>query len=125
MILNCLVVDDEAAGRRAIEDQVRATDFLYLVASVSHPSKAEAYLKEHEIHLLFLDVQMPRISGLEFLRSLENPPLTILVSGHSEYALQGFELEVIDYLLKPISAERFTKAVTRAREFFELKNASG
>jgi DNA-binding LytR/AlgR family response regulator len=125
MKMNCLIVDDEPAGRKIIEDYVRNTDFLQLIGSVSSPAKAIPLINDNDIQLLFLDVQMPKMSGLELLRSLEDPPMAIMVSAHSEYALQGFELDVMDYLLKPVSAERFQKAVNKAREFMELKKLTG
>jgi DNA-binding LytR/AlgR family response regulator len=123
MILNCLVVDDEPAGRKIIEDYVGETNFLSLAGSVSNPERAVALMDSADVNLLFLDVQMPRISGIDFLKSLRNPPMAIMITAYSEYALRGFELDVIDYLLKPLSRDRFLKACYKAREFWELKNS--
>src|SRR5688572_5758567 len=107
MKLNCLVIDDEEAGRKTIENYVAETDFLAIAGSVGSAAKAGEFLRSHLVHLMFLDVQMPKLSGIDFLNSLDDPPMTIMVTAHSGYALQGYELDVIDYLLKPISRERF------------------
>jgi DNA-binding LytR/AlgR family response regulator len=120
--LKCLVIDDEPAGRKMLEDYIAETEFLELAGSVSNPTKATAILEQEQIGLIFLDVQMPKMSGIEFLRSLQNPPLVIMVTAFSEYALQGYELDVTDYLLKPVSKERFVKACVKAKEIFDLKN---
>ena len=119
--INCLIVDDEPAGRKSLENLVGETEFLNLVASVGSPAKALPFIKEGNVQLLFLDVQMPGMSGVEFLRSLSDPPMAIVVSAHSEYAIQGYDLEVIDYLLKPVSRERFMRAAQKSKEFHELK----
>src|SRR5688572_19873394 len=120
--LNCVVIDDEQSGRKVIEEYIQETDFLKLTGSFSSPTKAAEVFATQQIDLLFLDIQMPKISGIDFLKSLSAPPLTIMITAYSEYALQGFDLDVIDYLLKPISQERFLKACNKAREFWELKN---
>lgn len=120
--LNCVVIDDEQAGRKAIEEYVQETDFMILGGSFSSPAKATELFATKKVDLLFLDIQMPKTSGIDFLKSLAHPPMTIMITAYSEYALQGFELDVIDYLLKPISKERFLKACNKAREFWELKN---
>jgi DNA-binding LytR/AlgR family response regulator len=123
-ILKCLVIDDEPAGRKIIEEYIRQTPFLQLSGSVSNPMKAMDLLTQEEVDLLFLDIQMPKISGIDFLKSLSDPPMAIMITAYSEFALQGFELDVIDYLLKPISKDRFTKACNKAKEIWDLKNQS-
>lgn len=122
MKLKCLIIDDEPSGRKVIEEFINETDFLEFAGSAPNPVKAITLMNSISIDLLFLDVQMPKINGIDFLKSLRNPPMVILTTAFSEYALQGFELDVIDYLLKPVSLERFLKASNKAREFYELKH---
>jgi DNA-binding LytR/AlgR family response regulator len=124
MKLNCLVIDDEPAVRRTIEEYIRETDFLNLVGSLPNPSAAADLINTHQVNLLFLDVQMPRMNGIDFLKALDNPPMVIMITAYSEYALQGYDLNVMDYLLKPISQERFLKACHKAKEFWEMKTSS-
>lgn len=119
MKLRCLIVDDEPLARRGMEDYVRAVDFLEVAGVASDTAEAEAILRSTAVDLMLLDIQMPNQSGLQFLRTLENPPLVILTTAYSEFALDGYELDVVDYLLKPISFDRFTKAATKARDYAE------
>ena len=119
MQLNCLVIDDEPIAREGIEGFIEKLDFLELVGSLSHTLKASHFLREHQIDLLYLDIQMPDLSGLEFLRSLPHPPMVIFTTAHRKYAVDGFELNAIDYLMKPISFERFLKASNKALEAFQ------
>jgi len=122
MKLQCIIIDDEPSGRKVIEEYISETAFLELVGRAENPVKAFALLEKNSVDLIFLDIQMPKINGIDFLKSLRNPPMIILTTAFSEYALQGFELEVIDYLLKPISLERFLKACNKAKEYFEIRN---
>lgn len=122
MKLKCLIVDDEPSGRKVIEEYIEETPFLELIGKAENPIKAFGILENNAVDLIFLDIQMPKINGIDFLKSLKNPPMVILSTAYSEYALQGFELDVIDYLLKPISIERFLKASYKAKEFYELRN---
>lgn len=122
MKLKCIIVDDEPSGRKIIEEYISETPFLELVGKAENPLKAFTLLENFSVDLIFLDVQMPKINGIDFLKTLKNPPMVILTTAFSEYALQGFELDVIDYLLKPISIERFLKASNKAKEFFEMRN---
>lgn len=119
-VLRCVIIDDEPLARKGLREYVSEHDFLELVGEFDNPLKAMELLHSGQIDLLFLDIQMPKLSGLDLLRTLKDPPLTILTTAYSEYAVEGFELEVVDYLVKPIGAERFVKAVWRAREQFEL-----
>lgn len=119
MQLNCLVIDDEPIAREGIEGFIEKLDFLQLVGSLSHALKASQFLREHPIDLLYLDIQMPDLSGLEFLRSLPHPPMVIFTTAHRKYAVDGFELDAVDYLMKPISFERFLKASNKALETFQ------
>lgn len=118
--MNCLIVDDEWIARRGIEKYVQQTPFLNLIGSVRTCAEA-ANLLSQDIDLLILDIQMPQQTGLEFLKNLPDPPLSIIITAYPEYALQGFELDVIDYIIKPLSYERFLKACTKAKDYLELK----
>lgn len=119
MKLRCLIVDDEPLARKGMEDYVRAVDFLELAGVASDAAEAGSILRRSVVDLMLLDVQMPNVSGLEFLRSLEKPPLVILTTAYSEFALEGYELDVVDYLLKPVPFDRFQRAVTKARDYAE------
>src|SRR5215217_4602663 len=112
MTINCLIVDDELLARRLLADYVSKIPELNLVAACASAMEAQSQLQKQRIDLLFLDIQMPDVTGLSFLRSLQNRPVTILTTAYTEYALQGYELFVLDYLLKPISFERFFQAVS-------------
>ena len=117
--MNCIIVDDEPGARKLLEEYIGDIDFLQLVGKAENPLKANALLSSQQIDLLFLDVNMPKMSGIQFLRSLPAVPPTILTTAYTEYAIEGFELNVLDYLVKPISFERFLKACNKAREYHE------
>lgn len=114
MKLNCVIIDDEPLARRLIADYVQKVPTLHLVEACAGPLVAMEVLRNHTVDLLFLDVQMPELTGITFLKSLQKKPLVILTTAYSEYALQGYELDVVDYLLKPITFERFLMAVDKA-----------
>lgn len=116
--LKCLVVDDEAIAVRGIARHIGKLNFLEVAGSCSSAPEAAELLKQKEIDLMFLDINMPHLSGLEFLESLDKAPMTILTTAYSEYALEGFRLNVVDYLLKPIAFQRFFQAAAKAREIF-------
>lgn len=122
MKLNCLIIDDEPVARNGMEEYVREVDFLNLVAKCENPLKAASYLKEQRIDLLLLDIHMPKLSGIEFLKTLKDPPMAIFTTAYSEYALEGYSLDIIDYLMKPVSFDRFLRAVQKASDFFSLKH---
>jgi DNA-binding LytR/AlgR family response regulator len=124
MKLNCLIVDDEPVARNGMEEYVKEVDFLNLVGKCENPLKASAYLKEHKIDLMLLDIHMPKITGIEFLKTLKDPPMVILTTAFSEYALEGYSLDIIDYLVKPVSFDRFLRAVQKASDFHALKHQS-
>jgi DNA-binding LytR/AlgR family response regulator len=124
MKLKCMIIDDEPAGRKVLEEYVGETPFLELSGSAEHPMKAVELMTEHPVDLIFLDIEMPKMNGIDFLRTFRDPPMVIMSTAFSEYALQGFELDVIDYLLKPVSFERFVKACNKAREFHELRHSA-
>ncbi len=120
--IKCLVVDDEPFAARLMQDEIGKIPFLEFVASCSSANKALPYL-EVGVDLMFLDVQMPQMTGVQFLRTLQNPPMVIMTTAFEKYALDGFDLNVVDYLMKPIVFERFEKAANKARELFLLRNA--
>jgi len=116
MNIRCLIVDDEPLAREGMELLVKEAGFLDLRASCAG---ANQVLVREVIDLIFLDIQMPRIRGIDFLRGLQDPPLVIITTAYPHFALEGFELNVLDYLVKPIGPERFLKSVNRARDVME------
>lgn len=122
MKINCLIVDDEPIARQILQEFVEDFDWLQLIGQAESPLKAIHLLTQHSIDLLFLDIEMPQMSGLELLKNLPSPPAVIVTTAYPQYALEGFELNVLDYLLKPIAIERFLKAVLKAKAFFEQKS---
>ncbi|RMG85093.1 MAG: DNA-binding response regulator [Bacteroidetes bacterium] len=113
MILKCLVVDDEKPARELLAEYIGKMPELELIQTCSNAIDAQAVLRKTPADVLFLDIRMPNLSGLDFLRTLKNPPLVVLTTAYSEYALEAFELEVVDYLLKPVVFERFFEAVNK------------
>ena len=113
----CLVVDDEPLARKGIVKLIGQLPFLELVDSCGDAMQAKRILEKSPVDLMFLDIEMPEISGLQFLKSLESPPAIVLTTAFPQYALQGFDLDVVDYLLKPISLERLSKAVKKSTDF--------
>lgn len=113
--MTCLIIDDEILAQDVIEHYISRTDTLQLTGKCSNALEAFAMLSKQPVDLIFLDIQMPEISGLDFIKVLKHPPRIILTTAYTEYALEGYELNVVDYLLKPISFERFLKAVDKAR----------
>ena len=124
MIMRCLIVEDETFVRELIEDNLSRVAFLELVKSCKNPLEALTVLQQEQVHLIFLDIQMPGLTGLQFLQSLENPPLVIMVTAYEKYAVESYNLQVADYILKPFSFDRFLKACNRAAELFRLKNSA-
>lgn len=117
--MNCLIVEDELLAQEVIEFYIQKVDFLRLSGKCNNALQAFAALNKEPIDLMFLDIKMPEVSGIELIRSLKHPPKVILTTAFHEYALEGYELDVIDYLLKPISFERFLKAVNKAKSLTE------
>ncbi len=113
MNMKCLIVDDEHIARKLLSDYVSKVPELELVAACSSALQALNHIKKDNIDVLFLDIQMPDLTGLDFLKILPNRPATILTTAYSEYAVQSYELDVVDYLLKPIDFDRFYKAITK------------
>ena len=124
MNLRCLVVDDEPMARKGLKEYIADVSFLELAGECDSALKAVDFLHKEPVDVLFLDIQMPRMTGLELLRSLPQRPLVILTTAYAGYAVESFELEVFDYLLKPISFERFLKAVNRAKSVLKKETAA-
>ena len=120
-MLNCIAVDDEALALSLLEDNISKVPYLKLVASCRNAFDAIKALQENEVDLIFLDIQMPGLTGLQFIESLSKKPMIIFVTAYREFAVEGFSLEVIDYLLKPVPMERFLKACNRAMQLNQLK----
>lgn len=114
--LNCLIVDDEPLARKLLSDYVQKVPYLKLLRTCSDPMEALDFLRENPVDLLFLDIQMPEITGLTLLKILQKKPWVILTTAYSEYALESYELDVVDYLLKPITLERFLKAMEKINQ---------
>ena len=119
--LKCLVLDDEPLGREIIEEYVNKTPFLELSASFGKPLEALNYLQENKIDILLTDIEMPQLNGLQFIDSLKSKPLIIFITAYRDYAIEGFESGVVDYLVKPVGYSRFIKAITRAQESLKAK----
>ena len=119
MQINCLIIDDEPLARKGLAQYIEDISFLNLIAQCESTMSADKALNQSKIDLIFLDIQMPKMTGVQFLKALKSPPKAILTTAYSEYALEGFELDVLDYLVKPIAFERFYKACLKAKEYFE------
>lgn len=122
MKLHCLIIDDEPIARKLLQEYIEETDFLELAGTAVNPLKATGLINGMAIDLIFLDINMPKMSGMEFLRSVPNLPMVIMTTAYGQYALDGFELAVVDYLVKPFSLERFLKATQKAFELKQLKD---
>lgn len=116
MKVNCLVIDDDPISRTIVCNYINQVDSLYLVASCENPVQAMSYLYNTHIHIVFSDIEMPVLNGLDFIKSLKEPPLFIFITSHQEYALEGFEVNATDFLTKPFTYARFFKAVNKALE---------
>lgn len=122
MKINCLAIDDEPLALKQIGSYIEKTPFLGLVVLCSSALDAMKYLAEDKIDLMFVDINMPDLSGMEFVQSLRNKPQVIFTTAYSEYAIQGFQVDAFDYLLKPISYAVFLKAANKAKVWFEMKD---
>ena len=121
MTINCIIIDDEPLARKGLREYIAEMDFLNLIAEFANPLQAAELVSKGQVHLLFLDIQMPKISGLDFFRSLQTPPPVIFTTAYPQFALEGFELNALDYLVKPVSMERFLKSVLKAKEYYEVR----
>ncbi len=116
MKLKCLIVDDEPLALDILENYIARLENVELVARCENAVEAFNYLKQKKVDILFLDIQMPKLTGIDFLKSINNPPHVIFTTAYREYALEGYELNALDYLLKPISFDRFLKAINKVYE---------
>ena len=120
-MINCLIVEDEPASREVLETYIADCSNLNLIKSCTNAIEASEVLKDQTVDLLFLDINMPKLSGMNFYRSLIDPPYVIFTTAYPEYAVEGFEVNALDYLLKPFPFDRFFKAVNKASEIIQKK----
>lgn len=121
MSMKCVIVDDEYLAIKVLEEYAVKTEELTVQASFKNPQEALAYLQTNPVDLLFLDIQMPYLDGFELLKQLQSPPLVVFTTARHDYAVHAFELEVLDYLVKPIALDRFQKAVKKAIEYRQYR----
>jgi DNA-binding LytR/AlgR family response regulator len=124
-MINVIIVDDEPLAQDVLETYIEKIPELNLVQKCNNALEANEALKEKEVDLMFLDIQMPQLTGVDFVKTLSNPPIVIFTTAYPNYAVEGFELNALDYLLKPISLERFMKASNKAIAQIELKRGGG
>jgi two-component system LytT family response regulator len=120
-MLRCIAIDDEELALELLEDNIRKVPYLELVAACSNPLEAISVLQQQLVDLVFLDIQMPGLTGLQLIQSSPAPCMFILITAYEKYALEGFNLNVVDYLVKPVELERFIKACNKAYELHRLK----
>lgn len=120
-MINCLIIDDEPLARKGLREYISDIDFLHLEGEYDNPLRATEKISRGEVQLLFLDIQMPKITGLDFMKTLQKPVPVIFTTAFPQFALDGFELNALDYLVKPISFDRFLKAALRAKEYYEVR----
>lgn len=123
-MLNCVAIDDEPLGLVIIEEFCRRFPFLNLVKTFTDPVEASKHIRKFPVDLLFLDIEMPDINGIEFYKQFGENKLVIFTTAHSQYAVEGFNLKALDYLLKPIELKRFEQAVTKANDFFNYTHST-
>jgi two-component system LytT family response regulator len=123
-MINCVIIDDEPLAREGLANYVREVDFLNLGGICEHPLELLPVMDRQTVDLIFLDIQMPKMSGIDFLKILQKPPMVVITTAYPSYALEGFQLNVLDYLLKPVTFERFFKAAAKARDYQRLLTKS-
>ena len=121
MLIKVAIIDDEPLARKGLKEYVADVDFMELVGEFDNPLKAADLISKGEVQLLLLDIQMPKITGIDFFKTLQQAPPVIFTTAYPQYALDGFELNALDYLVKPISFDRFLKAAMKAKEYYELR----
>lgn len=120
--LNCVIADDEPLAREGINTYVREIDFLRLCGTCENAIELMKVMDQQKVDLIFLDIQMPKMNGMDFLKIMKDPPIVIITSAYPSYALESFQLNVLDYLLKPITFDRFYQAAKKAKDYFQLLN---
>jgi len=120
-VINCIIIDDEPLARKGLKEYINDVDFLQLTGEFGDPLKAVNVINAGNVQLIFLDIQMPKITGVEFLKTMKAPPPVIFTTAFPQYALDGFDLNATDYLVKPISFERFFKAVLKVKDLYYRK----
>jgi two-component system, LytTR family, response regulator len=124
MAIKCVAIDDEPLALQLMKAYIEKSPSLQLVQVFDDAITAAEFLRMHPVDLLFVDIQMPDVNGLDLVQAIESKPMIIFTTANRKFAFEGFELQAIDYLLKPVSFERFTKAVSKAEEYYKFKNAS-
>ncbi|WP_131537298.1 LytR/AlgR family response regulator transcription factor [Pedobacter nototheniae] len=122
--LNCIIIDDEPLARDVVESLAKSVPFLNIVATFEDPVEALLFIKDNHVDIVFSDIEMPKLNGLEFVRALGNTVVTIFITAYRDFALDGFDAGATDYLVKPVRFDRFLKAVNKAKDYLELKKSS-
>ena len=123
MKIKCVITDDEPMARRGLQGYIEKIDFLELAGVCEDAVQLNSLLKQQPVQLIFLDIEMPYVTGIDFLLNHPDPPKVIFTTAYEQYALKGYELDILDYLLKPVSFDRFLKAVNKAYDWFSVKDA--